>query len=310
MKAQDPQVNDPQSFGLGDEQGQDAALQALRSLQEVPPRSLGAQTAGKTAFLAEARSLAQAVSPSLKDRLKGWMKPEGKEAKPMIFVARVALVLGLLLGGTGATAAAAQASSPTDLLYPVKLATEDVRLALTTNAAAEYALLLGMVDERVEEIQRLAMEGIPVPTRVNTRLHNQLQMMLQRAAELDDPSLVQAMEQLQVRTQEHIRLFQNTRENASENAEEALQLAEQIMANIRVQAEGALEDPTTFRLRLNTARPDSAADQPDLEPGQGDGSGESGNSEDCEPIPGGSNECVPFGPGNPQGEGKQRGKED
>jgi hypothetical protein len=235
------------------------------------------------------------------------MSLEGKEAKPMMILARTALILSLMLGATGATAAAAQASAPTDLLYSIKLASEDLRLSLTTEPSEEFELLLGMVEERVEEIQQLVEEDLPVPARVQTRLQKQLEMALQQAAQMDDPALIQALERVQTRTQEHIRLFQQTQVNASENTEDALQLAAQTMANIRIQAQGALEDPTTFRLRLNTERPDDAPEQPLNTPGEGQGSGGNGNSQDCQPSSEGQTDC---GPGDTQGERKQRGNGD
>ena len=70
------------------------------------------------------------------------------------------IVLVLLLAG-GGTAVAASGSLPGEFLYPVKLATEQARLALTPSALGKAELYAKLADERVLEIARMAGKNEP-----------------------------------------------------------------------------------------------------------------------------------------------------
>ncbi len=72
----------------------------------------------------------------------------------------VAIVLVLLLAGSS-TVAAASTSMPDGLLYPVKLATEQVQLVLAPSALAKAELYTRLADKRVLEIARMATENKP-----------------------------------------------------------------------------------------------------------------------------------------------------
>ena len=69
------------------------------------------------------------------------------------------LVIGILLVSGGGTALAASNSMPDSLLYPVKLATEQVQLALTPSAVGKAQLCADLADRRVGEIIYLANKG-------------------------------------------------------------------------------------------------------------------------------------------------------
>jgi len=71
----------------------------------------------------------------------------------------VAIVLVLVLGGGGGTVAAADSSMPGSPLYPVKLATEQVRLTLTLSQMGKARLCAELADERVAEIAYMADKG-------------------------------------------------------------------------------------------------------------------------------------------------------
>jgi hypothetical protein len=209
----------------------------------------------------------------------------------MFTLARIVLLAAFALGGTGATAYAAQESLPNQALYPVKTWIEDVRLALSSGPQADFDLLQVFAAERIDEIEALVGMGLPVTNQVATRLQQQLQQMLKIAASMDDPALIQAMEQLQVRSQVQVQLLEQLRENAPDDAA-VLGLATQAMHNIRSSAEDAINDPVTFRLRQGTNRNDDAPVIPE-NPGP--------NSEGIGPSEG--NGQGPQGPGNGKGPG-------
>ena len=72
----------------------------------------------------------------------------------------IAVVLVLILAGSG-TVAAASNSMPGETLYPTKLATERVRLAMTFSDLDKAQLYASFADKRVLEIARMAEKGKP-----------------------------------------------------------------------------------------------------------------------------------------------------
>jgi len=70
----------------------------------------------------------------------------------------MAIVLVLVLGG-GGTVAAADSSMPDSPLYSVKLATEQVRMTLTSSQIGKARLCAELADRRVTEIAYMAGEG-------------------------------------------------------------------------------------------------------------------------------------------------------
>ncbi|GAI20548.1 unnamed protein product, partial [marine sediment metagenome] len=88
---------------------------------------------------------------------------EAKRSRPFLgwqprWATAVITVLILLLVG-GSTVAAASNSMPDKPLYPVKLATEHVQLALTPSDIGKAQLLAKLADKRVAEIVYLANQG-------------------------------------------------------------------------------------------------------------------------------------------------------
>jgi len=89
----------------------------------------------------------------------------------------VAVVLILVLAG-GGTVAAAGSSMPDSPLYSVKLATEQVRLTLTTSQAGKVGLCAELADRRVTEIAYMAGKGDAGQVEIITRrLDRQLALL-------------------------------------------------------------------------------------------------------------------------------------
>jgi hypothetical protein len=266
--------NQVQASGKNSEEEFAATLAQVHSLDMVPARAQDRARTGRQAFLTEAHNLQSAVSSDPKSRHMGWTNIFRKERSPMFTLARIILLAALALGGTGVTAYAAQESLPDQALYPVKTWIEEFRLELASGPQADFDLLLNFVEERIEEIETLVAEGQPVPTKVATRLQLQLQQMSQLAAEMEDPAMLQAMEQVRERSQIQVQILEKLRVNAPEDMQ-ALELATQAMHNIRNTAEDAIQDPLGFRLRQGTNRPDGAPETPDNQPQNGAGEGPS-----------------------------------
>jgi len=93
------------------------------------------------------------------------------------WVTAVAAVLILLLASSG-TVAAAGNSMPDGTLYPVKLATEQVRLVLTPSTLGKAELYAKLADKRVTEIIKMADKGkLEQMERTTQRLNVQLVAM-------------------------------------------------------------------------------------------------------------------------------------
>lgn len=240
----------------------------LGVLKPVQERDPSVAVAGKQAFIEQARVIAVPVSPASETRHKGWNIFARKERSPMTVLARLGLVLALALGGTGATAFAAQASMPSDLLYPVKTLSEDFRLALTTDPQAAFDLLLELAQKRAGEIAEMANAGEPVSSRVNLRLQEHLQQALQQAAQLDDENMLKAMEQLQIMAKVQTQTMTQVQTRTSDQASEAVRNAQQTMTQMENVAQGAMEDPTTFRQRHGEKRSEEAPPAPENDPSQ------------------------------------------
>ena len=97
------------------------------------------------------RSALQEIEPKRRYSLFGWQSR---------WATVVTVVLVLLLAG-GSTVAAAGNSMPDNPLYPVKLATEQVRLTLTPSALGKVELYARLADKRVAEIICMANKGKP-----------------------------------------------------------------------------------------------------------------------------------------------------
>ena len=93
-------------------------------------------------------------------RYTGQVKPIPYKRRFNMVAIIVAVVLAISALG-GGTAYASQGSLPGDILYPVKLGTEQARLVLATNDVDKAELYLTFADSRVEEMTALAERGRP-----------------------------------------------------------------------------------------------------------------------------------------------------
>ena len=93
-------------------------------------------------------------------RYTGQVKPTPYKRRFNMVAIIIVIVLAVSAIG-GGTAYASQGSLPGDTLYPVKLATEQVRLVLTISDTAKAELYVTFASSRVEEMVTLAERGKP-----------------------------------------------------------------------------------------------------------------------------------------------------
>jgi hypothetical protein len=101
-------------------------------------------------------------------------KRQGSFRWQVRLVTVLSVIVVILMAGTG-TVAAANNSQPDQTLYPVKLATENVQVALTPSAVGKAELYAEFANRRVAEIVKMADEGKPEQVvKATERMNEQL----------------------------------------------------------------------------------------------------------------------------------------
>ncbi len=225
----------------------------LEKLRPVPSPDPASVAHGRAAFLEQARTLAPTVSPAVERRHKGWMYLFiRKEPLKMSTLASVLLILTLLFGGSGATAYAAQNSLPDQLLYPVKLASEDLRSELTPSTQARLELALQFASRRAEEMTEMLQAGKQTPASLLARWQLEVDQALRLSAGLDNAQMSQSLQQVRqtLRAQEG----DLNQVQASGQTEPVLLRARDMLQTRLQLVESGLADPQTFRARTRNGQ--------------------------------------------------------
>jgi hypothetical protein len=178
----------------------------LSALRDMPPRDPAAAQRGRDRFLSEAKSMGETVSPSknmrhsITNANKIWTFLSGKTNTRLAIspILAIVLAIALVLGSTGTTVYASQSSQPDQLLYPVKLWTEDVRLQLTSDPLARIQLDQEFADRRVAEIAWMVQSGKEIGEGLTTRFEMLMDDALLLATTLDDKGGTEALTGLKV----------------------------------------------------------------------------------------------------------------
>lgn len=182
----------------------DPALEAaLRMLDDVPPRDPMAAARGRAIFLAQAQAVCAnraREARSSSDRAPSDRAPfdalsnlpllapvgERKRVQPGRKIWRLAAAaIGACVLGSATAVYAAQASYPPDVLYPVKLWSEEARLALAHDEHERLDLLIQFSQRRLDEL-RSASPHDAWPQAVVQRLDGQMHRATEIAAMLVD----------------------------------------------------------------------------------------------------------------------------
>ena len=192
--------------------------QQLVSLYHTPiHRDPDRARSSRTAYIREISEISVSKPEknrlTLQDHIQSFLySGKGKFKMSPILVSIVAAVV-LLFGGGSVGVVAAQNSLPDDLLYPLKLATEDVRMALANTPEEKIDLEIELGETRLSEIiQLLEKEETPGEDqyeRLDCHLMNAYQLAMgtstQNSAELTMlrnriQTQAQLMEEIQVKS--------------------------------------------------------------------------------------------------------------
>jgi hypothetical protein len=190
--------------------GHDRLAALLLTAQELatlrPAPAPAEPEAGLAAFLAHARSLRAeaAPEPARWRRLAARFKPSAELWRyPQVrLVASVMVALVVLLTLMESAIAMAATSLPGDLLYPAKLAGEEIQLSLTSDQTALARHWLARVKFRAEEVESLAQAGRPIDEATLARLNRSLEAVLLSTAAADPSAISRLLADIEETTAE------------------------------------------------------------------------------------------------------------
>lgn len=216
-----------------------ALVDELRELYSQVPPPPGGLDEGRQQMMAQAAALKPSAPPAAGRRFLGRLR-----TAPTRAVCILALVVFILAATGGSVALASGSSLPGDPLYPVKLAVEDFRLALTADPAAQAERNLTFVVERVEEMKGLADRDEIIPDEVVTRMADQMDTVMTKttaASPEKGPDLLEQLE-LGILVQQYV-LTKIQAEGSQEGNPDALNAALQVNQHARLAADSAKGDP-------------------------------------------------------------------
>jgi hypothetical protein len=146
-------------------------------------------------------------------------------------------VAACLFGLGGGLAYASQDSLPGDNLYPVKLATEQIRRVITVNDVDEVRLELELANTRLGEMAAVAHRGYePLSTAIDGYEKN-INLALENAEKIRDAlKLANTLEILALATSDHIDMIDLIGDAAMEGASYRVQRASELAFNAHVRA--------------------------------------------------------------------------
>lgn len=174
----------------------------------------------------------------------------GRVSLPLFKTLAIAVLVLALVGGSSFTVYAAQSSLPGETLYPIKSASEDIRLNLTFSTQAKLNLTLDYAGRRMSEIQSLVKDGISPSDQTSDRYQQELDQALQLAAELDDQQLAGALNEIKIQAEHQGMTVEELITRLPPQAAPAmLRLQERLQEQVQLSTFGE-KDPNQFRLQV------------------------------------------------------------
>ncbi len=245
----------------------------LEKLGDIPARGLQQSHIGREKFLSRAKTIQARPTHPKKTR----------SAVPLrrSWVPRLAGILAvgaIALSGIGGTAYAAQASLPDDLLYPVKILTEDIQLGLETDPEDRLDLHTSFAARRLEEIQAQVDAGEEVSQKALARLEKHTEKMLQEAAQVGEKGLENALRQIEQNLQKQTQVLEKLQQQTPGGEAPGLVNAQEKITERLELVENGINEPQGFQETMKERKEKS--DQP----GQGnDNENDNPNKPDTPP---------------------------
>ena len=251
----------------------------LKSLQDIPVRDLQQSHIGKEKFLSLAKNIQPRRNPARAPKSRVGM-PLRKSLLPRL--AAILAVALFALSSIGGTVYAAQGSLPDDLLYPVKILTEDIQVRLESDPEQRLDLYASFANRRLEEIEAQFLAGEKISPEALARLEKLSGKMLQQAAQVGEQGLENALRQVQQAFELQNQLMTKLQKQIPGPGEQGLvQAQEKINSRLQLVENGLLE-PQGFQeqMRIEVSDPENTNSSSDAPGNSEDTSGqnEEGNS--------------------------------
>ena len=180
--------------------------------------------------------------------------------------ASIIIAVTLLLGGSGATVAAAQSSLPGDILYDLKLLSENTAAQFVADPEVQFDLSLDLLERRAEEIQTLLLDRQVPAEETITRYQDQIEQAIILSLNLSEDQIAQAFAQIQIRLQTQEQTMAQIRVNASPEAlQYMLQMQKMVQERLQILSSGEesyLHIQDQLRLQDQLENPDQNQNEP------------------------------------------------
>jgi hypothetical protein len=227
------------------------AVSLLAKINDVAPRSENAAQAGRAAFLEQAYLIKSALPA----------QPEWKPSRlPLLSrkwlfglnpLLTILVVLSIILGSTTTTVYASQNTTPGQILYPVKIASEDLRLSLAPNSGAKVVMDIEFANRRLQEASALTNQQKGIPDSVSSRWGRHVDDIFEHSQQMSDTQMAQILLELQTGLQQQVQTTNQLTAAHPEN-HELVRLHNEIQASINL-VEFGISNPTAFRQQIKTA---------------------------------------------------------
>jgi hypothetical protein len=218
--------------------------QATRQTLASVPAAPGGLVAGRARLLAAVEQQRAAGHPATAQTTSASRRRPKLVTK--FAAALLAAALCFVLLGSGVIWAA-QSALPGDLLYVVKLATEDALLAWASAPGERVDLALDFVQERADEMRALVAADRPIPQQTVARMERHLERALIETASTSDAQMTSLLTQISTHTQAQEQQLERVRATAPPQAQARLEQAVQAAQQGAQAAARGLADPETFR---------------------------------------------------------------
>jgi hypothetical protein len=176
-------------------------------------------------------------------------------------IATILISASLVLGGGGLTVAAAQNSQPDQLLYGVKMLTEQVQMSLTDSPEAQYQLSLSFTTQRAEEVRKTFEAGNVPAEALQTRYQDQIEQTLRLALSLGEDQVAPALNQVETQLQNQAKALSQLQMNGSGGTDADLLQTQQMLHDRIQDVELGLDDADLLRDQLHQQDQDKTQDK-------------------------------------------------
>ena len=176
---------------------EDKMIKKMQVLQGVPERTPENIARGRSAFLAKAAEIRETMPERTPQRRSIFGTLFLTPTKKLGAVPTTLMVLGLLFGGSGVSVVAAQSANPQDLLYPVKIKSEDLVYSLKPGPLAVFEYCLQLTDRRVSEIVYTAEAKKSLPSVTGDRLLAHIDEAVLNTSKMSDKDMLTSLTELQ-----------------------------------------------------------------------------------------------------------------